>query len=169
MTTATDLASLKARCTKLEQRATAAEARSVAQDVTIESLGKKVDDLHYIITSSIGRKSLLSTAASGRLTSTSSFLTRTVPPTQYYNVKTEGGAHGDGVSDDRQHILDAIVEYKRLMRFYLYFPMGTYYISSPIVMPANTKFMGVSEETTWIKGTVTLGEGCLINRIRTGL
>ena len=61
---------------------------------------------------------------------------------QYYNVVTAGLAHGDGVTDDRQHILDAVTAYKAAGKFGLYFPTGTYLLSTALTVPNNTVLIG---------------------------
>ena len=49
MTTLTDIAALKARCTALERRVSAAEAKNVAQDTAIAALTIKVSGLEKAV------------------------------------------------------------------------------------------------------------------------
>jgi polyhydroxyalkanoate synthesis regulator phasin len=49
MSTATDIAALKTRCSKLEQRVAAAEAKNVAQDTAIAAVAARVTTLEAAV------------------------------------------------------------------------------------------------------------------------
>lgn len=198
MSTYTDIQALKARCTALETKdkalstaATALTARvakleaikPVDYSIQIAALQKEVGDLRYIISKS-GWKSLLSQSGAGKLSAAAVLLGKSVAPSSYYNVLTDGGCHGDGVTDDTNHILAAITAYKAGGYTGLYFPAGTYYVNpaSRLSIPANTVMVGAGAASTafgpaaitemsksWIKGKLVFGSGCSTSQIQIGL
>ena len=139
----TDIAALQKRATALEGRTTAVEAKNDAQgtargalDTRAATLEANMADLWRIYNES------------------------EIPPAiNYYNALTDGVCHGDGVTDDTNHILAAIGEYKRLGKTGLYFPAASYYLGSTLAVPANTVLLGAGEATTHLLGTVTYGSG----------
>ena len=128
MTTATDIAALKARCTALEKRATATEGKTSALSTAataltarvakleavkpidysaqIAALQKEVDDLRYII----------SPTPSG-------------PPYGSFNVM-DYGAHANGSTDDAAHIQSAIDACYNAGGGTVYIPAGSYWVQS---------------------------------------
>lgn len=71
----------------------------------------------------------------------------------YYNVKTDGGAAGDGVSDDTTEIQNAISACKTSKRT-LFFPAGTYRITQPLTVDYNG-FHFVGEG--WLSSVIKVG------------
>lgn len=68
----------------------------------------------------------------------------------FVNVK-EYGAVGDGTADDTIAIKNAIAYIKTKNGGELYFPVGTYLISSSLLLPSNITLRGENPETTVIK------------------
>jgi hypothetical protein len=180
MTTATDIAALKARCTALEKRVAATETKDAAlstaataltarvakleavkprdYSLQIAELRKDVDALKYIISSSAERHVLSTASSAGRLTSASVLLSKVVGVGEYYNALSI--CHGDGVTDDTNHILAAIASYKAAGKAGVYFPAGNYYLASPLTVPADTVLVGPAVAAIPINGAKTDGGGC---------
>jgi len=72
----------------------------------------------------------------------------------YYDVIADGDAHGDGSTDDRQHILDAVTAYKNGGYDGLYFPEADYLLSTALTVPSNTVLVGSGMTTAWLQGQV---------------
>jgi len=66
------------------------------------------------------------------------------------NVKTEYGAHGDGVTDDTDHINSAIAA--AASGDVIYFPEGTYPASAGVTCVTGRSFLGDGPDKSWIKG-----------------
>ena len=71
----------------------------------------------------------------------------------------DSGAHGNGTGDDRLHILDAITAAAGSP---VYFPAGTYLLSTALTVSANVSFvggtgLGPANTTAHLKGRVNFG------------
>jgi hypothetical protein len=191
-----DIASLKTRVTTVERRTTSVEAKNAAQgnsraalDSRATNLQKEVDALKYIISGSSRLRQLSFASSSGRLNSASVVLNKSTPTGNYYNVVTQGGAHGDGVTDDTAHILAAITAYKAAGKSGLYFPAGTYALASTLTVPNSTVLVGVTTAarnptpgnrtsanrlagcvlpTSWLKGRVDFGSNSAFSDLKIG-
>ena len=195
MTTYTDIQALKARCTALETKdkalsaaATALTARVAKLEAVkpvdyapqIAALWEEVDALRYIISSSARKKALAATASSFRGTAAASVILKGGTPGTYYNALTDGVCHGDGVTDDTAHILAAVTAYKAAGKTGLYFPAGTYLLSSTLTVPSGTVMVGpavsalaypvagCNTPTAWLKGKVTYGSNSTFSDLRIG-
>lgn len=96
-------------------------------------------------------------------------------PPNTYNVVTQGGAHGDGVTDDLQAILDAISDCKQQGCAGLYFPPGTSYaLSAILLVPDDTHLYGPcnigpsSSNLPWLMGRVDYGSNCVFEDLKIG-
>lgn len=75
-----------------------------------------------------------------------------------FNVKTSYGAIGDGVSDDTAAIKNAISAAALSPMSTVFFPAGTYKITSDIKLVSNVRYLGQGKTATIIKSSGDVGE-----------
>ncbi|MCC6332483.1 MAG: hypothetical protein IT380_00685, partial [Myxococcales bacterium] len=99
----------------------------------------------------------------------------TAQPPNTYHVVTQGGAHGDGVTDDLQAIVDAMGAYKQQGYAGLYFPPGRSFALSDILsVPDDTNLYGPcnagpsSADLPWLMGRVDFGSRCRFEDLKIG-
>ena len=73
----------------------------------------------------------------------------------YYNAVTQGGLDNTGATSVTSGIGTAITYYKANGYDGLYFPAGTYLLSTTLTVPAGTVMVGQSQGSTWLKGAVS--------------
>jgi len=176
MTTATDIASLKARCKALETRATAVEAKNVTQETSITAIKtaatalkarvinlEAVKPVDYSVQFAQLRKEV-DVLMAQVYTLYNEYQTGGPPPPDPSDFPPAGGinamdyCHGDGVTDDRAHILAAIAAAGGVHPVYFY--AHSYYLAANLAVPANTTLIGENAATTSFLGSVTYGSGC---------
>jgi hypothetical protein len=98
------------------------------------------------------------------------------PPATSFNVR-DYGAKGDGTTDDRAAIIAAVAAAGTAP---VYFPAGTYYCASTLVIPARVRMQGPAVSalpypvagcqvpTAWIKGAVQYGSDSAFSDLRFG-
>ena len=192
-----DIAALRSRMDGLEGRTTAVEQKNASQAAArgmLNDRAKKVqgevDDLRYIISGGSGRKALTTTASafrasansallirSGRkvLTTTASsakgssrsaMLQKTGSSGSYYNALNI--CHGDGATDDTNHILAAISSYKAAGQAGVYFPAGTYKLSTRLVVPDSSVLVGAGIGSVHLKGPLSFGDNSSFSDMKIG-
>ena len=144
MTTATDIAALKARCTALEKRATATEGKTSALSTAATALTARVAKLEAV-------KPIDYSAQIAALQKEVAALRYIISPTSF-NVR-DYGAKGDGVTDDTAAI-QAAVDACATVGGTVSFAPGVYTISSPIELPPNV--------TNWIR---LVGNGAMVKLV----
>lgn len=90
--------------------------------------------------------------------------TPTPTPIRVFSVK-DYGAHGDGTTDDVAHIQSAIAAAGRTP---VYFPAGTYKLSSTLTVPNGTTLVGAGMATVWLKGKVVFGSSSSFTDLKMG-
>jgi hypothetical protein len=75
----------------------------------------------------------------------------------YYDAVTDGGCDNTGESDCVSDILAAVTAYKAAGKDGLYFPAGTYLLSSALTVPDGTTLVGSGMTSAWLCGKVWFG------------
>jgi len=65
-------------------------------------------------------------------------------------------------------ILTAIAQYKAANRTGLYFPAGTYLLSSPLTVPSGTVLVGAGMASSWLKGKINYGSTSSFTDLKIG-
>ncbi|MCK9629936.1 MAG: right-handed parallel beta-helix repeat-containing protein [Bacteroidales bacterium] len=86
----------------------------------------------------------------------------------YYDAVTDGGCDNTGESDCVADILAAVTAYKAAGKDGLYFPAGTYLLSSALTVPDGTTFVGSGMTTAWLQGQVWFGSSSSFTDLKIG-
>ena len=86
----------------------------------------------------------------------------------YYDAVTDGGCDNTGESDCVDDILAAVTAYKAAGKDGLYFPAGTYLLSSALTVPDGTTFVGSGLDTAHLKGTVVYNSNSTFTDLKIG-
>jgi len=87
----------------------------------------------------------------------------TFPPAGGINAMNY--CHGDGVTDDRQHILDAIAAAGANA---VYFPNNTYHLHDPLTVPSGADLVGQSMTGAHLEGKVWFGSNQTFTDLKIG-
>jgi hypothetical protein len=86
----------------------------------------------------------------------------------YYDAVSDGGCDNTGESDCVSDILAAVTAYKAAGKDGLYFPAGTYLLSSALTVPDGTTLIGADMDTAWLKGDVRFGSTSSFTDLKMG-
>jgi hypothetical protein len=105
------------------------------------------------------------TAGTARLTAASAYLSGLE---NYWDVIADGGAHGNGSTDDTAHIHDAC-DYAIANGYDgVYFPAATYLLSSALTVPDGSTLVGESMNGAWLQGQLVYGSNSTFSDLRAG-
>ena len=180
MSLASDIKALKARCTALESRCVAIEAKDRSQDTTVAStradvaaLTARVSALEAVTHADHSAEIAKLREEVDALTTWLIYNVNDYPPGQpplqdYYNAVTDGGCDNEGSDDCVADILDAVTAYKAAGKDGLYFPAGTYLLSSTLTVPSGTVFVGSGLDTAQLKGAVVYNSNSSFTDLKIG-
>jgi hypothetical protein len=86
----------------------------------------------------------------------------------YYDAVTDGGIDNTGSDDCVSDILAAVTAYKAAGKDGLYFPAGTYLLSSTLTVPDGTALVGSGMTTAWLSGKVVFGSTSSFTDLKIG-
>jgi len=91
----------------------------------------------------------------------------------YYDAVTDGGCDNTGESDCVADILAAVTAYKAAGKDGLYFPAGTYLLSSTLTVPDGCKLagplgLGPDACAAWLQGTVVYNSNSTLTDLKIG-
>ena len=92
-----------------------------------------------------------------------------IPPAgDYYNAVTQGGLDNTGATSVTSGIGTCITAYKNGGYDGLYFPAGTYLLSTTLTVPSSTVLVGSGMTTAWLKGQVVFGSTSAFTDMKMG-
>lgn len=86
----------------------------------------------------------------------------------YYNAVTQGGIDNTGATSVTSAIGTAISAYKAGGYDGLYFPTGTYLLSTTLIVPTGTTLVGQSMTGAWLRGTVRVDDNSSFTDLKIG-
>jgi hypothetical protein len=180
MSLATDIKALKSRCTALESRCAAIEAKDRSQDTTIAStqaglaaVTARVSALEAVTHADYSAEIAKLREEVDALTTWMIYNVNDYPPGQppmedYYNAVEDGGLDNEGTEDCVAGIGTCITAYKAAEKDGLYFPDGTYLLSSTLTVPDGTVFVGSGLSSAQLKGAVVYNSNSSFTDLKIG-